>query len=154
MLKCRPATLGDMMLYFEWTNDAEVRNQSFNSMIVDINTHETWFLQKLMDNKCTMLLFEDDDVPIGQVRFQKGDDNIAIVGITVDKKFRGKGLATTMLQIASEKYLEENNDQIIHAFIKKGNIGSIKAFEKAGFLFQEELIYTHVPSVLYYKKNN
>jgi RimJ/RimL family protein N-acetyltransferase len=155
MLKFRQATIDDCLLYFEWTNDKEVRQQSFNSSDIIFEEHKAWFTKVLNDESTVMLVFEDVAAsPIGQVRIQKKDNNISIIGISVDASARGKGYAVTMLQMASNFYLEHNQQQTIYAYIKKQNIASTKAFENAGFLYHEQLEFDGIPSYLYIKKLN
>lgn len=154
MLKFREATLNDMGLYFEWANDKFVRDYSFNSEIIDLKKHEIWFNKKLLDPDCLMLVFYDElDRNIGQVRFHKQNDYSAIIGVLVDKKYRGKGYSKRMIKIASDLYQKQFNERTIEALIKKTNIFSIKSFEAAGFEFVKNLIHENFETVLYIKKN-
>ena len=72
MLSFRKPTEDDMQLYFDWTNDEEVRKQSYQSAPVSLETHRQWFHTKLLDPGCTMLLFANENkVPRGEVRLQQ-----------------------------------------------------------------------------------
>ena len=40
MLSFRKATLADTKLYFDWANDSDVREQSYNSTAIDFENHK------------------------------------------------------------------------------------------------------------------
>ncbi|GAB3508496.1 GNAT family N-acetyltransferase [Emticicia fontis] len=154
-INIRKAGKDDLMLYFEWTNDEEVRKQSFNSESIVLENHEKWFHKKLVDKHCLMLVFEDkEQTPIGQVRFESNEEQkISVIGVSVDKNFRGQKLANKILALATTYFFKEHPDYTIQAFIKVSNEGSINAFKKAGFSFEKELDYQGIASVLYTKSN-
>jgi RimJ/RimL family protein N-acetyltransferase len=153
MVTFRKANVSDLLLYFEWTNDADVREQSFQNDIISLDNHTTWFNNKLLDSNCVMLVFENElKIPIGQIRFQKENDSAFVIGISVAKEQRGKGYASILLTQSSNYFLEENPEKIINAYIKENNIGSILSFKKAGFSLANELIIEGNKSVLYTKQ--
>ncbi len=152
MLRFREANLEDVELYFNWVNDSDVREQSFNSEDVNFETHKNWFILKLQDKTCTMLVFQDEsNENIGQVRIQKESSNYALIGISVSKQYRGKGLAKDMLRNATNYFLNLNPEFIINAYIKETNLYSKYAFENAGFEFKEMVVY-HKHNSFYYTK--
>lgn len=152
-LKFRKAEKSDCKIYFDWTNDKSVREQSFNSDEVLFENHEKWFLNKIEDKSCFMLIFQNNNNEnIGQVRVQKTENNRAIIGVSVANEFRGKGYASKIIEIASQNFLNQNIGFEISAYIKVENIGSKKAFEKANFQFKEELNYENFLSFHFIKK--
>ena len=119
MLSFRKATLADDTLYFEWTNDPDVREQSYNSNPINLESHRIWFKSKLEESSCLMLVFQNEEnLDIGQVRIQKEDKNEALIGISVARGHRGKSYAKKMLQIASDYFLDTHNGYKLSAFIK------------------------------------
>ena len=132
-LKFRKATSNDVQLYFNWANDVLVRNNSFNQATIDMDKHITWFNSKLKDDSCFFYLFLNNlDSPVGQVRIEKKTDE-AIIGISIDENYRGKGLGSDMLNMACKDYFKHYPDSKISAYIKEGNEASIKLFTKAKF---------------------
>lgn len=152
-INIRKANENDLMLYFDWTNDEEVRKQSFNSNPIPFENHEKWFHKKIVDKNCLMLVFEDaQQTPIGQVRFENNEDErTSVTGVSLDKRFRGQKLADKILALASGYFFKENPDYIIYAYIKADNKSSIGAFSKAGFSFNKHLEYQGIDTVLYTK---
>lgn len=135
---CR-ATADDVQLYYVWVNDPATRQQSFNSEPISWEDHVAWFSRKLTDPNVLLLVFvvqgESGD-PVGQVRFEKQPDGEAIIGVSVDASFRGKGLASWLIQAAVQTYQEDWGDVPITAYIKPENVASVRAFERAGFVQQ------------------
>lgn len=153
MLRFRNAILDDKIIYYDWANDPDVREQSYNSKPIDIESHSKWFESRLNNNSCLMLIFQNEaNFNVGQVRIQKETAKEALIGISVSVEHRGKSYAKEMLQKASDYFLNSNKDFIINAFIKKKNINSKYAFEKAGFEFVDEKIYENIKSFHYVKK--
>lgn len=148
----RHANENDITLIFNWSNDELVRSQSFNSGKINFEEHTQWFRSKLSNNFSTLYIIELANNPIGLVRFEKDEDH-SVVGLLVDPKYRGKGFSSYMLIKSCEKYFQLNTNPIL-AYIKKTNIASIKAFEKAGFSFLKEVEVKENSAFLYKLINN
>lgn len=149
----RKANKNDMLLYFNWTNDSFVRENSFQSKPVLLENHQNWFYNKIKEETCFMLVFENHlSQPLGQVRIQKQDQNSSIIGISNDANHRGKGYASKMIQMATDEFLKVNKEYCVSAYIKLENTASKKAFEKAGYKLDVVLEYDSHPSYHYIKK--
>lgn len=149
----RRANENDMIVYFNWANDIIVRENSYQTAPISLESHKNWFLNKIIDPSCLMLIFENHiGTPIGQVRIQTLSDNIAVIGISNDAYHRGKGYASKMILMASNEFLKENPHIIISAYIKLENKASEKAFIKAGYELESVLDYNSIPSYHYIKK--
>lgn len=152
-IRFRKAAESDMLTYFHWTNDASVRENSYQSKSIALEDHAHWFNNKITDDNCQMLIFEDHvKQPIGQVRIQKGEGKTAIIGISTDNLQRGKGYASPMIATATDLFLKENPEFCVSAYIKLENQASAKAFEKAGYVLDVVMSYENIPSYHYIKK--
>jgi RimJ/RimL family protein N-acetyltransferase len=152
IINLRRAKPDDVDIYYNWVNDGEVREQSYNSSHVIYENHVIWFNNKIFDKNCLMLIGESHGIPIGQVRFENNDEtSTSIIGVSIGEKFRGKSISSRLLQQASEYFLEIFTEFTIEAYIKESNQKSIKSFIKAGFNFSKKVIYQGVDSVLYIK---
>ena len=146
----RKAIEDDLMLFFDWTNDVSVRENSYQSEAISLENHANWFLAKIKDASCEMYVFENHmKQPIGQVRIQKQNDKVAIIGISNDKDHRGKGYASKMLVMASQYFLDKNSNYSISAYIKIENKSSEKSFQKAGYQLDVILDYQNHSSCHY-----
>ena len=148
MLKIRKANLGDIDTYFNWANEEGVRKLSFNSEKILYSEHQIWYNKSLLDNDCFMYLFFIN-TEIGQVRIQKISSNDAIINISLDKNYRGKGYGVHMLRMTIELFRKSYPIIVINAYIKTENLASKNIFEKSGFKFRKELIYKNIKSYHY-----
>ncbi len=149
----RVAQESDLKLYFDWANDPAVRENSYNSEPISIEAHSAWFIAKIRDPKCLMLLFFDHlENPIGQVRIQSNEDQRAVIGLSNERTHRGKGYAAMMIEKATEIFLKENPKMTVLAYIKTQNQASVKAFERAGFILTDTIAYEGHLSYLYTRK--
>lgn len=152
MLSFRKAEIEDMQLYFDWANDALVREQSFNCNKISFDKHKQWFESKLTDENCIFFLFENDKKEVvGQIRIQKENNNQAVIGISIDRNHRGNGYATKMLEMAADSFFSANPNFLINAYIKENNLSSKNAFENAGFEFIGIIDYDNFRSFHYIK---
>ena len=138
MKEClRRATKEDVDLLFEWVNEPGVRQNSFQMNEISYETHCQWFYSKLKDREVQIYIYEVDDIPIGQIRFELEDRKISI-DYSVDVKYRGNGFAGKMITLAEQELKKEKwkADNII-AEVKKENVSSQKVFLKAGYKRQE-----------------
>jgi len=125
-----------MLRLFNWSNDSLVRQQSFNPNRISLEEHKNWFFNKLKDTKYLILIAEINNEAFGVVRFEINNED-AIIGISIDKNYRGKGLAGKLLKQASNYFINVYHKPVL-AYIKKENILSIKSFKKAGYKFYKE----------------
>ncbi|MFD0963010.1 UDP-2,4-diacetamido-2,4,6-trideoxy-beta-L-altropyranose hydrolase [Pseudofulvibacter geojedonensis] len=132
----RKATAEDVMLVYNWSNDILVRQNSFQSAPINLESHTKWFLDKIKDPEVLFLIIEVNNKPAGVVRYKLNKTN-SVVGVIVSNDFRGKRLSSAFLEEGSKKYFEMS-DKPIYAYIKKENIASVKAFEKAKYVYLKE----------------
>jgi len=132
-LYMRLASKEDVDLYFNWANDLLVRELSFNQNQIDYDHHVKWFNSKINNPSYSFFLFENEKKEaVGQVRIETNKDE-TIIGISIDHKHRGVRYGVKMLLLACRDFFSHHPSIEIVAYIKQGNIASIRTFEKAGF---------------------
>ena len=83
---------------------------------------------------CYFYIAEDiNQTPIGQVRYDL-EGNEATISVSLVRKFRDKGYGTSLIRLASQKLFDISDVDVIHAYVRRGNQSSVKAFKKAGFI--------------------
>lgn len=146
-IEFRAATLKDSKLIFNWSNEALVRQNSFNSEALVFENHDEWYREKLQEASQIFLIVMVDQTEAALVRYTIQDDH-AVVGISISKAFRGKQLASRILIDSAKEYFKTNTLPIF-AFIKKNNIASIRSFENAGYTFLKATKVKDHDSVVY-----
>jgi len=129
----KQATPEDCKKLWEWRNDPETREASFNSHNISYEEHEQWFNQKMVD-PCTKIFIAKNSmgIELGYVRFQiRGEEGEISVG--VDKEYRAKGYGLRVIINGSNLLLQTKSVQRIVAHIKYGNRTAVNSFKRAGY---------------------
>lgn len=134
-ISLRLATMCDAELLFEWSNDSETRENSFNSKTITFDEHIAWLKSKLDSTNSFIYMIEHMQDPIAVVRCDKNKETV--IGINVAPQARGKGYASACIKLACEQIKLQYSDSIL-AYIKVENIASVKSFKKAGFVLLKE----------------
>ena len=129
-LELKSADINDADLLFSWANDMDVRRNSFHQETIAYDDHIRWLSGKLSADDCQILIASLNQRSVGQVRFDI-EDGIAWIDYSVDAQFRGRGIATVMLNHAME--LADRRITEFAAQVKSENKASMRVFEKCGF---------------------
>jgi RimJ/RimL family protein N-acetyltransferase len=144
-IQIRNVNINDAKLLFDWANDLQSRNNSFNSNPIEWDTHVIWLTEKLESPNNHIFLFHIENIPIGVVKFEILENTT--IGVIVAPQQRGKGWGSKIIRMGCEQYWSNNLHDIL-AYIKPENTSSIKAFEKAGFSFLRKDKYNNIPCVI------
>mgnify|MGYP001604517659 CR=1 FL=1 len=129
----RNADKNDAVDIFKWRNHPDVRKNSFNTNPILWEEHEKWFKKKLAESDIAIYTVCCRDKKIGAIRFEDKGEAVK-VNIMLNPDFLGKGFGSKIIRLGTEKFIKERQpDKSIHAEIKKDNIASIRAFQKAGY---------------------
>ncbi|MCG8572122.1 MAG: GNAT family N-acetyltransferase [Spirochaetes bacterium] len=137
----RKAQNKDIDNLFLLGNDSLVRNNSFNNEKINYDEHLTWFYKIQNDPNKLLLIIEENNDFLGQIRFDFTNHNEAVISISIVKKYRGKGLGKQAISKATAKLKKLcPNIKYIIAYIKINNEKSIQLFEKCNFKKIKEII--------------
>lgn len=144
----RQANINDLLTYFNWANDTEVRKNSFSQNVISMEEHEKWFKDALSDENTLLYVLTEDNKDIGQVRVKiRGD--YGEISYSVDKDYRHKGYGTKLIQ-EIEKLV---NVKYLVADVKLNNIVSQKVFIRNNYtmlilpnriVFKKEIRWGHI----------
>lgn len=147
-LRVRAAKSEDMMIYFKWVNDPDVRLSSFDTKTIEIKEHMKWFTSMITSKNAHLYIFENEGgMAVGQVRFEDCE-SYSVISISTDKEFRGMGIGSQILKLALKEYRKISKSPVL-AYIKNNNLQSVKSFEKAGFKFVNEEKVKEASAVIY-----
>lgn len=135
------------MSVFNLSNLESVRAVSFNSEKIELWNHKKWFASKLADENVVMLKAVLGEDFTGQVRLEIEGDS-AVIGVSVNEKYRGRGIASKLLQAALVE-AKTRGTKVVDAYIKPDNLASIGLFEKNGFVYEKDSEVKGVPAKKY-----
>jgi len=153
-LHIRRALKGDSDVYFNWANDKDVRNNAINANPIQYQKHINWYNKKITDINSFLYIFEQNNKPVGQIRFDKEDCSFTI-DYSIDKYYRGLGLGSIIIKQGVEKLLKElisNSSFMLVAHVKEENIASAKVFEKMNFKYTDTKIIDEYKYLVFQKK--
>lgn len=132
MISIRPIKTEDASLLFDWANEAQVRFNAISRTDISWEGHLAWLKSKLNNGTTYMFILEDENMPIGQIRFDK-IGSVYEVDYSIEKHFRGQGFGTVVVNEGIKK-LRKHTDSAVIAKVWERNIASIKVFKKLGFI--------------------
>jgi len=137
-VQARGAVGGDVSLVYDWRNAPEVRGVSRTGAEIPWEHHRRWFDGVLADPRRELVIVELDGAPAAVVRFDfEPDMEEAEVSVVVGPRFRGRGLAATLLSSAIGLVRGERDRPRLVAEIRRGNEASRSLFSRVGFVLDE-----------------
>lgn len=123
----------DCKNFWQWANESAELNGSVSRKLIPWDRHMEWFRARLADPQSILYtaLNRQGDL-VGMVRSQV-DHRRAILSISVDAQFRGKGNGRKMLSLAAEELFQNSGITAIDALVRVSNQPSIRLFEGGGF---------------------
>jgi UDP-2,4-diacetamido-2,4,6-trideoxy-beta-L-altropyranose hydrolase len=134
-LRLRKAIKDDCRTLWEWANEPATRAASFSDDPIPWETHKEWFMKKISQSDVYLWIgVDEDDKPVGIVRFEPNDGGGFLVSIAIDRQKQGKGIGRSLLHIGIARMLSTYPHHVIHAFVKTTNGPSLALFDRAGFI--------------------
>lgn len=130
--------------YIRWLQDPQVNKYlEVRLEAVNLDTQRD-YVAKIYDSLdiCLFGIFVEADRMIGTIKIGPIDNelNTAELGLIIgDPRFWGKGYGTEAIKMLCGAFLKSGLLKVITAGVYGGNIGSRKAFEKNGFVFESSL---------------
>lgn len=121
MITLRPMTLADADKMLTWKNYEETRNFAIATHDeIKKEDHIKWLEKNIQHFQIISDAYEFGEGIAGAIRVHDNE-----ISLWVDRQFRNKGIATKVIRMVSQ---QGNIAKIVN-----GNIGSFKAFVRAGF---------------------
>lgn len=129
----RPATMDDREMVFRWRNDPFILGHGSSQREVQWEEHKQWFENTIFgESRKTFIVLNQGD-PIGQVRFDRQDEQTAVVSVYLLQAFTGRGLGVQAIRMGCDAIFESWVIDRIVACVREDNLASRSAFLKAGF---------------------
>jgi RimJ/RimL family protein N-acetyltransferase len=134
-IRLRAAGREDVVSYFNWVNDPEVRKSSIHTEAISWVSHQAWFEKKLNDSNSHLYVLEAAGLPVGQIRFDR-EGNEAKIDYSLDPLVRGRGWGSRLVALGSER-MQETGPMPLRADVKRDNEASRSVFLSQGFALAE-----------------
>lgn len=135
--RLREAKERDCYDLWTWRNHPKARKWSFEKKEIDYWHHVEWFRKKAGSKGTRIYVAENERLEkVGQVRFQRQNEDRAYVSVNLNPDFFNQGLGNKILKKATHQFLRGNPGVAeVRAEILWKNAVSRKAFQKAGYRF-------------------
>ena len=127
----RRARQNDAALFFDWRNDAGVREQSFSQDPLSWPSHRRWFEAKLGSSSAEVFVGEIQGLPIGQVRLDFTNDE-CVLSYSVDAVVRGRGWGGWLVAQAMTR-ASTRRCRVLRAEVREANTASRRIFSRLGW---------------------
>jgi RimJ/RimL family protein N-acetyltransferase len=139
MLTMRLATMEDWARLLAWRNDPETRANSVEQAEVTVSEHRKWLKKTLASPSTMLFVFTDNSrevvVGTGRLDFDAKHKSIEL-SLTIDPRQRGRGYAGPVIQMLADaaRYVPEGAYTRLVALVRPGNVASLRAFARCGFV--------------------
>lgn len=133
LYRLRPVKDTDKNLLFEWANDCEVRNNSFNQEQISWTDHNNWFDKAINDKDISIYILMEDEEPIGQCRIDVDEHGYAEIDYSITESRRGEGLGNLIIDLLIDEVYKKQNIKKLIGKVRSQNNASMRCFESNGF---------------------
>ncbi len=120
-------------MIFRWRNDPFILSHGSSNRAVSWTEHEKWFEETMEGRARKMYIVLNQNVPIGQIRFDRHNGQDCIVSVYLLREFTGQGWGVQAILEGCRLIFEAWNVGRIVACVRSDNRGGNSAFLKAGF---------------------
>ena len=135
-----------MIIKVNSIDDCKICDNFLTLLIQDERKYDTTIDEKfvvkdyfinMINNQNILLLYKNENKPIGYIFAKKIDDKYLIDGLYIDINFRNKGIATKLIKvIIKEIYLL--GDYKIFINVLKKNKAAVNLYKNIGFIVEQE----------------
>lgn len=137
MVSIRSATLQDAIHLYLWRIHPSTRTMMRETGDIRWEDHLAW-LKATLDNPDRYLFVGlCDGQPVGTARLDV-EGTEAEISVTVAPECRGAGVGSELIRVATQQVLDNQMVTKVMARIKPENVGSLRAFAKAGYVVVSE----------------
>ena len=132
MIQLRPVKIDDAQMVFEWRNSSFIIAPSTLQRKVTWNEHLSWFKKVVKARDYRMFIIQNEEEPMGQVRFDRKDDDCKI-SVYLLEEFIGKGYGIEAIRQGCQTIFKLWDINEVIAYVRGDNIDGYRAFIKSGF---------------------
>jgi UDP-2,4-diacetamido-2,4,6-trideoxy-beta-L-altropyranose hydrolase len=133
IISLRPATLDDQDMVFRWRNDPFILTHGSSCREVNQEEHQRWFAETVVGHRRKMFIVLKHANPIGQVRFDRENQQDCVISVYLLREFTGRGWGVQAIRMGCASVFHVWNVERVIACVRLDNHAGRLAFLKAGF---------------------
>jgi RimJ/RimL family protein N-acetyltransferase len=124
----------DAETVFLWRNSPFIVARGSLQKMVAWEEHLQWFCETVVGSKRKLLIVLVDGQPVGQVRFDRVDDDTMAISVYLIETHTGRGLGVDAIRIGCDMLFTDLSVARIVACVREDNVAAQSGFRKAGFV--------------------
>jgi RimJ/RimL family protein N-acetyltransferase len=129
----RPALPEDAEMVFEWRNDPYIVARASSQRTIRRDEHIAWFEETMKSDQRKMFIVQMGSKPIGNVRFDRIDEDNCFISAYLLEQFTGGGYGVEAIKQGYTEIFKEWDVQKIVSCVRSDNLNGRSGFIKAGF---------------------
>jgi UDP-2,4-diacetamido-2,4,6-trideoxy-beta-L-altropyranose hydrolase len=129
----RPATMDDADMVFRWRNDPFIIAHGSSHREVGWEEHRKWFAETISGQKRLMFIVLENGSPIGQIRFERENQQDCVISVYLLQQFTGRGFGIQAIRMGCAALFEAWDADRVVACVRLDNQAGRAVFLKAGF---------------------
>ena len=135
-----------MIIKVNSIDDCKICDNFLTLLIQDERKYDTTIDEKfvvkdyfinMINNQNILLLYKNENKPIGYIFAKKIDDKYLIDGLYIDINFRNKGIATKLIKVIIKEIYSLGNYKIFINVLKKNKV-AVNLYKNIGFIVEQE----------------
>lgn len=107
---------------------------AFSSEPIPLERHQSWFYDKMASPLTYVFVLENDNqIPVGQVRFDSIDDGVFEIDVSIAFDHRGCGAGMALLDLGENALRKNVQVRSLRAMVKRHNARSLALFRRLGY---------------------
>ena len=141
LVNLRQALESDIDVMYQWRNEPLIVELSTSRKKVTWQEHHEWVLNSLKDINKIIYIIQFKDIPIGQIRYDKNENDEIVLSVYLSEDYASKGLGPEAIRQGNALIRKCWSVPSIIARVRVENKRAIKNFTKIGFKeFKRETI--------------
>ena len=129
----------DVDILFEWVNDWDVRQNSFDTHEISYDEHVEWFDRMMRNPNQAQYILMIDDKPSGQIRVAV-EGECAEISYSIPKNTRGLGYGSMIIGLVKKQVnMDYPHIKKLIGRVKPTNAASQRSFIRNGFMEEYRL---------------
>ena len=135
-----------MIIKVNSIDDCKICDNFLTLLIQDERKYDTTIDEKfvvkdyfinMINNQNILLLYKNENKPIGYIFAKKIDDKYLIDGLYIDINFRNKGIATKLIKVIIKEIYSLGDYEILINVLKENKV-AVNLYKNIGFIVEQE----------------